>query len=253
MCVDSLCCVESPRPADEIGAQQREVPLAGGRMTPGVVRVGETVRRPLGAHSAFVHDLLRLLERRAVHTAPRLIGIDEQGRETLSFREGWAPPNLEWRRWSNRQVVAAARIVRGLHDATAGSALAKTAEVVCHGDLSPCNFVFVGGEPRLVIDFDRAHPDSRKSDLAYMAWMWLIGEEDENYSAPFAARLRQLTLLLDSYGLDDRRNFAAAIEAEQQQTLAMHQATGNSAAEWVQSEIRFIHEHASDIDCAAHP
>jgi hypothetical protein len=42
--------------------QPAEVPLLGGRITPGVVRVGDTVRRPVGPHSTFVHALLHHLE-----------------------------------------------------------------------------------------------------------------------------------------------------------------------------------------------
>ncbi len=45
-----------------VDAEGRELPLVGGRQTPGVVRVWDTVRRPTGPHSPFVHDLLRYLE-----------------------------------------------------------------------------------------------------------------------------------------------------------------------------------------------
>lgn len=43
---------------------QAEIPLAGGDVTDGVVRIGGTVRRPVGPHSPLVHALLRHL-----HTA----------------------------------------------------------------------------------------------------------------------------------------------------------------------------------------
>ena len=46
--------------ADE--ADQAEIPLAGGDVTEGVVRIGDTVRRPAGPHSPLVHALLRHLE-----------------------------------------------------------------------------------------------------------------------------------------------------------------------------------------------
>jgi aminoglycoside phosphotransferase (APT) family kinase protein len=190
-----------------------------------------------------VHQFLRLLERRGAACAPRFLGTDERGRETLSFHEGWVPPNLEGRRWSDAQIVAAATVVRELHDASAGSALADRDEVVCHGDLSPCNFVFVDGRPTFLIDFDRAHSGSRKRDLAYMAWMWLVGAEDDAESPPLEARLRQLTLLLETYGLVDRERFAEAIEAEQRAV--------DAAAAWVQSEIEFVRAHADAIAAAA--
>jgi hypothetical protein len=230
-----------------------EVELTGGRMTAGVVRVGDTVRRPTGAHSAFVHRLLGLLEKRDVEAAPRFLGLDGQGREILSFHPGWVPPNLEWRRWTNDQLVFAAKVVRNLHDATASSELAMEDGVVCHGDLSPCNFVFVSNQPRFLIDFDRAHPGSRKSDLAYMAWMWLVGPEEEEPHAPaFVSRLAQLPVLLDAYGLDDRSDFADAIETEQREILAMARERGNAGGiRWLESEIAFLRSHSALINLAA--
>ena len=72
-----------------------EVPLSGARLTADVMRVGDTVRRPTGPHSPFVHRLLRPLEAVGFEAAPRLLGVDERGREMLSFIDGWVPPNLD--------------------------------------------------------------------------------------------------------------------------------------------------------------
>ena len=71
-----------------------EIPLAGGRVTTGVVRVGETVRRPVGPHSPFVHELLRFLESIGFPHSPRFLGLDDRHREILGFVEGWVPPDL---------------------------------------------------------------------------------------------------------------------------------------------------------------
>jgi hypothetical protein len=49
-----------------------EIPLTGGRLTAGVVRVGDSVRRPMGLHSSFVHILLKRLEAVRFVGAPRL-------------------------------------------------------------------------------------------------------------------------------------------------------------------------------------
>jgi hypothetical protein len=46
--------------ADEAG--QAEIPLGGGDVTEGVVRVGDTVRRPVGPHAPLVHAPLAHLE-----------------------------------------------------------------------------------------------------------------------------------------------------------------------------------------------
>jgi hypothetical protein len=72
--------------ADEAG--QAEVPLAGGDVTEGVVRVGDTVRRPVGPHSPLVHALLTHLESIGFEGAPRFLGIDHAGREVLSYVDG---------------------------------------------------------------------------------------------------------------------------------------------------------------------
>jgi hypothetical protein len=61
------------------GNAKREVPLSEGWLTHGVVRLGDTVRRPMGPQSPFVHRLLRHLEAVSFDGAPRLLGVDEQG------------------------------------------------------------------------------------------------------------------------------------------------------------------------------
>lgn len=70
-----------------------EQPLAGGFVT-AVVRIGDTVRRAQPPDPDFVHALLGLFERHGWRGAPRFLGIDEQGREMLSFLDGhvaWRP------------------------------------------------------------------------------------------------------------------------------------------------------------------
>jgi hypothetical protein len=65
-----------------------ETPLVGGRVTVGVVRVGETVRRPTLANRTLQHDLLTHLEHRQFSVTPRFLGIDEIGRGILSYLPG---------------------------------------------------------------------------------------------------------------------------------------------------------------------
>jgi hypothetical protein len=60
-----------------------EQALEGGCQTDGVVRVGETVRRPLHARSEYVHSVLEHLASVGFDGAPRLLGVDEIG---TSFR-----------------------------------------------------------------------------------------------------------------------------------------------------------------------
>jgi hypothetical protein len=139
--------------------------------TPGVVRVGETVRRPLKAKSAFVHDVLRHLERQGFDRAPRFLGIDEKGREMLTYIPGNVPQQVGG--FKKEQWIAAAGLLKRFHDATADCELIGEYEVVCHGDPAPGNYVFRDGTPFALIDFESAHPGKREEDVGYAAWMWL--------------------------------------------------------------------------------
>ncbi len=154
-----------------------EIPLRGGRTTSGVVRVGETVRRPPSARSPFVHRLLQDLTACGFAGAPRFLGVDDRGREILSFLPGDVPRDLGV--FTDAQLDAAARLLRALHDATRFSDLRGGSEVVCHGDASPCNAVFKDGLPYAWIDFDAASAGTRSEDLGYAAWLWLDIGEDE--------------------------------------------------------------------------
>ena len=156
---------------------EQEIALTGGRTTTGVVRIGNTVHRPSGARAPFVHKLLSHLGARGFDGAPRFLGVDSSGREVLSFLPGYVPAELG--DFSDSQLVAAACLLRKLHDATLDCPLRNTQEIVCHGDASPCNCVFVDGMPTAFIDFDNAHAGSRLDDLGYAAWLWIdIGNDD---------------------------------------------------------------------------
>ena len=54
------------------GGSIEEIPLMGGRATPGVVRVGNTVRRPVKADAEYTDALLLHLERCGFEGAPSL-------------------------------------------------------------------------------------------------------------------------------------------------------------------------------------
>jgi Ser/Thr protein kinase RdoA (MazF antagonist) len=73
----------------------------------------------------------------------------------------------------------AARMLRELHDATAGFERAgrtwalperEPAEVICHNDFAPYNLAFRDGLPVGAIDFEAASPGPRAWDLAYLAY-----------------------------------------------------------------------------------
>lgn len=152
-----------------------EQPLTGGRMTAGVVRVADTVRRPASEFSAFTADLLELLADKGFTAAPKYLGQDESGRDVLTYLEGWVPDRYQ--RWSDRQVAAAGALLRAFHDATRDSHLAAGRQVVCHHDPAPTNFVFTDDLPVALIDFDLAEPGDPLEDLGYAAWTWCIASK----------------------------------------------------------------------------
>jgi Ser/Thr protein kinase RdoA (MazF antagonist) len=170
--------------------------LTGGRISTGVVRIGETVRRPACASSGFMASLLGLLEDRGFAGAPRYLGQGD-GADLLSFIPGTVPARFGV--WSDSQVRAAASLLRAMHDATRGSDLAGRFDVVCHHDPGPNNVVFQDGLPMAFIDFAEVAPGSRLEDVAYMAWTWSIASKE---SMPLPRQAEQVRLVADAYGLE---------------------------------------------------
>lgn len=180
--------------------ERREPMLHGGRQTVGVVRVGDTVRRPRHARSDFVHALLRHLEAVGFDGAPRLLGIDEHGREVLTYINGETIDSSP-ARLSDGRLVSAARLIRGFHDATTHTALAAAQEIVAHGDLGPHNIVFNGDTAVAIIDWDDdVAPGSRLVDFAHAAWCCAdVCEPD----IPIAEQARKVRLMCHAYGWAD--------------------------------------------------
>ncbi|WP_240436878.1 phosphotransferase family protein [Streptomyces sporangiiformans] len=178
--------------------RENEVPLTGGRITPGVVRVGGTVRRPVTRASPFVAELLGHLRRQGFTGAPRHLGLDAVGRDVLSYLPGWVPARFQ--RWADPQIAAAGALLRAFHDATRGCGLAGRHPVVCHHDPGPNNTVFSGAVPVAFIDFDTAAPGDPLEDLGYMAWTWCVSSKAD--ARPARAQAAQVRVLADAYDSD---------------------------------------------------
>jgi hypothetical protein len=134
-----------------------------------VERVGDTVRRPVLPSTPAVHALLRYLSDVDFPYSPRVLGIDEQGREILTYLEGDSGP-AGWARVVDPVgLVAMARLLREYHDAVRGYRPDGIGadEVVCHGDFGPWNLVWHGTTPVGILDWDWAHADSPLYDVAY--------------------------------------------------------------------------------------
>jgi len=193
------------------GITGQEQVLPGGSVN-AVVRLGDTVRRPPA--TPFVRDLLRHLEQQGWPAAPRYLGVDDQGRDVLSFVEGhvaWEATQPAAVR-STESLVRVARLVRELHDLTAHSGLTGDQEVVCHNDLSPKNTVYrdvgEGLRPVAFIDWDIAAPGARIHDLAHVCWQYVgLGPQ----IADVAEAARRVRLIADAYGLSDRSGLVETI------------------------------------------
>ncbi len=194
-------------------SEKDEVPLAGGWVTDGVVRVGETVRRPVSRNASRVHALLGYLEDVGFEDAPRFLGLDEEGRETLTFVDGEVPSDCGSIVWRDEQLEAAAMLLRRYHDATAGSGLVADAEVVCHNDFGPWNLVWRDALPVAIIDFDNAAPGTRLDDLGYAIWKHLnLGRVE----LAVGEQRRRLRVVTNAYGRPLDEDVLDAIDVAQQ-------------------------------------
>lgn len=195
----------------------REEVLAGG-LTSSVVRVGDTVRRARPERHDYVVAVLQHLERVGWPGAPRFLGLDEQGRQILTYLEGhvaWEPAQAP-AVWSRASLERVATLVRQLHDLTVGTYLAGDGEVVCHNDLSPTNTVYrdtgTGLKPVAFLDWDAAAPGRRIHDVAQVCWRYL--DLGPRRTSPVGVA-RLIRLVCDAYGLRERAELIETIRWSQ--------------------------------------
>ncbi|MDQ4491575.1 phosphotransferase [Sinomonas sp. ASV486] len=206
-----------------------EVPLPGGDVTEGIVRVGGTVRRPLGPHSPLVHAVLGHLESVGFEGAPRFLGLDDRGREVLTFVEGEVAgrPHPAWLA-DDARLASVARLLRAYDDAVAGfeppahllDAVAPpdlpgmppepsvpdgAERFIGHLDVTPENVVFRGGQAVALIDFDLLRPATRVDEVVNLCLHWapLSPEQDRSDPLRRADAVVRTRLVADAYGLDD--------------------------------------------------
>lgn len=204
-----------------------EIALPKGDVTEGVVRIGDTVRRPRQEQSEFVAAYLGHLEAVGFRGAPRFLGVDTRGRDVLDYVPGDVPgdPPEAWA-CTDEVVAGIGRLVRALHDASAGWApppelrwfgrdrvipgmppelvdLPGRPELVAHCDVTPQNVVFRDGMPVALVDFDLARPTRRVADLLTTA-MWWVPLQHPDDRAPAQRDVdvpARFTLFMDAYGL----------------------------------------------------
>jgi Phosphotransferase enzyme family len=192
-----------------------ETVLEGGDLNH-VVRVGDTVRRPQGEWSPAVHALLLHFEAVGFAGAPRFLGIDEQGREILSFVEGdagLAPLPAE-----DEVLVELGCLLRRAHEAVADFEPSADAAwftggegpLICHRDLFPPNVILRDRRPVALVDWDFAGPAEPIDDVFSAASQWVpLSITADEWGLPASRKPERLRILCDAYGLssEDRARF----------------------------------------------
>lgn len=219
---------------EHLGPDGPEVELPRGDVTEGVVRIGETVRRPAAAHGAAVADYLDHLAAVGFGASPRHLGRDRSGRDVLTYLHGEVPGDPP-EAWAAQEalLVSVARLLRGLHQASAGYAAERgfaapagsqwfrlplpadadlaavpappEPELVSHNDITPQNVVVRDGQAVGLVDFDMAGPTSKLLEVWTTAMYWVPLRDPRDlwpawHGVDQAARLR---LFADAYGLSE--------------------------------------------------
>ncbi|MDA0634899.1 phosphotransferase [Nonomuraea sp. MCN248] len=222
-----------------------EIPLQGGDVTDGVVRVGDTVRRPTTPSTPAVHALLRHLEAAGFGGAPRVLGFDELGREVLTYLPGTTGVSLL--SITDEALADLARLLRRFHDATeglpldldgwaAGSNDDAPPEVIGHCDLTPANVVFSGGAPYAMIDFDQARPTTRLFDMVTTLRHWApIADPVDRHPLLRGVDVgERLRLFCDAYGTPprERRRLLEVARLRFHRSYAVMRTRAASGGSW---------------------
>ena len=186
--------------------------LTGGNVADAVVRVGDTVRKPVTAATPGVAAVLEHLAAAGCAAAPRFLGLDEAGRQMLEYVPGETAMSMP--PLTGPELGRLGAMIRELHEALATFVppagqfwdvviTPDRQDQICHHDLAPWNLVR-DGERWVFIDWDGAGPGSPEWDLAYTAQTFvpLVAGGDPAVDGP---RLRALA---DGYGLDERQRRA---------------------------------------------
>ncbi len=211
--------------------------LTGGNTHESIVRVGETVRRPTGAWTPAVHALLAHLDAAGFVAAPRVLGLDDEGREVLTYASGdvvW-PGHFDLLE-SDDALADVARLIRRYHDTVASFVPPPDAawwdlaadpsgvrEVICHNDLAPWNLVHGADGGWTFIDWDLAAPGRRAWDLGWALLAFIPLTPDRPLDDQAIAR--RLRVFMSAYGAPNELEAALSAAVERGE----HEAASKAA------------------------
>lgn len=217
-----------PDPRRSGPGDRPEHAVSGGNLTEGMVRIGDTVRRPAQPQSMAVAHYLDHLHRVGFDAAPRFLGRDDEGRDVLTYLEGRTPgdPLPAWAA-DDDLLVSVAQLLRRLHEASRGFCADRgfaapegtlwrrdlvrvdlpepepAPELVSHLDVVPSNVVVRGGRAVALIDFDLSGPTTHLLNLYTTAvhWVPLCPPDLVPEAWRGIDQFRRLRLFADGYGL----------------------------------------------------
>ncbi|MGC8487902.1 MAG: aminoglycoside phosphotransferase family protein [Clostridia bacterium] len=205
-----------------------------------ILRIGDTVHRPVDFWTPAVHSLLGYLAARGLSAAPRVIGRDGDSREVLSFLPGQSGQDGWKQVVSEDGLRAFARLLRRYHDVVAdfrppadlewstGARGLNPGDIICHGDFGPWNVVWQEGVPTGLLDWDMAHPAPPEHDILY-ALEYTAPFRDDEAAVTWHAfptppdRRRRVGVFLTAYGHPPIPHLAAKVAAMQRE-VAQHEA-----------------------------
>ena len=176
-----------------------------------------------------------------------MIGVDDEGREILSFieREVLARPSWQfgqpgpWPAWARTDDVLAAEAVllRELHRASASfvpvvpvwryydGATLLPGQIVCHGDVGSHNTVYRDGKPVALIDWDEIRPNDALIEFGTAAPKYVPLGTDAFFTASAWQQrpdlARRLALFAEGYGVSDRTAVLDALQQAKQRSTDM--------------------------------
>ena len=213
---------------------QEEIPFASGESNQKVVKVGNTVRKEPSENSEFVREVMTILSSNNFQYSPKYLGIDQKGREKMTYIEGEQMNHTEVTIDLMKQTL---EVLKQFHDILSISELSGDQETVLHTDYAPWNLIVREGKLVGIIDFDKIKPGKRIYDVVYICWNLLdIGSEDSNFTEEEI--FKYLPVLVEAYGEIETSDFVDVLLSEQSRILLERELRVKEVEEEEEKEYR---------------
>lgn len=178
-----------------IWSQKRDkiktIPMQGGRNNT-VLKSGSIIKRKIKGNQPLFKAYFEFLKRKQFNYIPLFIE-EKENHNFFEYAKGFVPDNVG--RTNLNQLIEFMKIIRKMHDLS--TEFTKSDQVICHGDLSPCNVVFQGDKINAILDWDNLYIGNREEDISYVLWLWInIGSHYKSIQV----MVDEMKLALRAYG-----------------------------------------------------